>query len=105
MPCNVRGAELCPSWRRRPHRSKLCPIDPPFLQDVRYRQRYLDGIVNNENMRRVFTTRARIVQFVRRYLDQRDFLEVRPQLLLHLKGARTWQHVMALCECHRELAC
>ena len=48
------------------------------LQDVRYRQRYLDGIVNNENMRSIFTTRARIVQFVRRYLDQRDFLEVGP---------------------------
>lgn len=52
------------------------------LQDVRYRQRYLDGIVNSDNMRRIFTTRARIVQFVRRYLDQREFLEVGPLLLL-----------------------
>ena len=60
---------------------QICPTHSLFLQDVRYRQRYLDGIVNNENMRRVFTTRARIVQFVRRYLDQRDFLEVGPLLL------------------------
>ena len=66
-----RMAPACHTDPNLPHPSWLSS-----MQDVRYRQRYLDGIVNNENMRRIFTTRARIVQFVRRYLDQREFLEV-----------------------------
>ena len=46
------------------------------LQETRYRQRYLDGIVNHDHVRNIFVTRARIVQYVRKYLDDRQFLEV-----------------------------
>ena len=47
-----------------------------LLQEARYRQRYLDGIVNHHHVRSIFVTRARIVQYVRKYLDDRQFLEV-----------------------------
>ena len=53
------------------------------MQETRYRQRYLDGIVNHDHVRSIFETRARIVQYVRKYLDDRQFLEV--SLLLHLQ--------------------
>ena len=46
------------------------------MQEKRYRQRYLDGIANHQYVRNIFHTRAKIVQFVRRYLDDREFLEV-----------------------------
>ena len=47
------------------------------LKDVelRYRQRYLDLIVNPE-VKKVFITRSKIVQAMRRYLDHLGFLEV-----------------------------
>ena len=43
--------------------------------DTRYRQRYLDLIVNSRT-RNVFTTRSKILNFLRRYLDDLGFLEV-----------------------------
>ena len=52
----------------------LCPCCP--LQETRYRQRYLDLIANSD-VRSIFFTRAKIIQFVRRFLDTRGFLEVR----------------------------
>ena len=47
------------------------------LTDVnkRYRQRYLDMIVNPQ-VRKTFATRARITSFIRNYLDERGFLEI-----------------------------
>lgn len=47
------------------------------LKDVetRYRQRYLDLMVNSE-VRETFITRSRIIQAMRHYLDSRGFLEV-----------------------------
>ncbi|WAH37358.1 lysine--tRNA ligase [Alicyclobacillus dauci] len=47
------------------------------LKDVetRYRQRYLDLIVNPE-VREIFIARSKIVQAIRQYLDDRDYLEV-----------------------------
>ncbi|SFU99542.1 lysine--tRNA ligase [Alicyclobacillus macrosporangiidus] len=47
------------------------------LKDVerRYRQRYLDLIVNPD-VRETFIARSKIVQAMRRFLDDRDFLEV-----------------------------
>ncbi|MCR4440705.1 MAG: lysine--tRNA ligase [Peptococcaceae bacterium] len=47
------------------------------LRDVelRYRQRYVDLIVNPE-VKKVFVTRSRIIQAMRRFLDNKGFLEV-----------------------------
>jgi lysyl-tRNA synthetase, class II len=44
-------------------------------KELRYRQRYLDLILNAES-RKTFVTRARAVSYVRRFLDGRGFLEV-----------------------------
>ncbi len=43
--------------------------------DLRYRQRYLDMIVNPD-VKKVFITRSKIIQAMRRYLDNLGFLEV-----------------------------
>ena len=47
-----------------------------WLQESRYRQRYLDTIVNG-HVRDIFVTRACIIRFLRSYFDERGFLEVR----------------------------
>jgi len=57
------------------------------LRDVerRYRQRYLDLAVNPES-RRVFETRARIVRYLRDFLDARGFLEVETPMMQPIAG-------------------
>ena len=55
------------------------------LVDVekRYRQRYLD-LISNEQARHIFTTRSRVLAAMRRFLDERGFLEVETPVLLPL---------------------
>ncbi len=53
--------------------------------DLRYRQRYLDLIVNPE-VREAFAKRSLIVRSVRRFLDERGFLEVETPVLQTLAG-------------------
>ncbi|NLG37332.1 MAG: lysine--tRNA ligase [Clostridiales bacterium] len=48
--------------------------------DLRYRQRYLDLIMNPE-VRGVFVTRSRILSAIRRYMDERGYLEVETPVL------------------------
>jgi lysyl-tRNA synthetase class 2 len=57
------------------------------LQDVekRYRQRYVDLIVN-EDARRTLVTRSKVVASLRRFLDGRGFLEVETPILQPLYG-------------------
>ena len=57
------------------------------LRDVelRYRQRYLDLLVNPE-ARRIFETRTRLVTAVRYLLDERGFLEVETPILQPIYG-------------------
>ena len=57
------------------------------LKDVetRYRQRYVDLIVNPE-AREVFQLRARIVKFLRAFLDARGFLEVETPMMQPIPG-------------------
>ncbi|KAJ3004328.1 hypothetical protein NUW54_g4868 [Trametes sanguinea] len=47
-------------------------------QETRYRKRYLD-LIMNEDTRRIFITRSRIINYVRRFLDNLGFLESRRQ--------------------------
>ena len=54
-------------------------------QDLRYRQRYVDLIVNPE-VRDVFVTRSRIISKIREFLDNRGFLEVETPVLNNLAG-------------------
>ncbi len=57
------------------------------LQDIetRYRQRYLDLIVNPDS-RRVFEVRARTLQAIRGFLDARGFLEVETPMMQPVAG-------------------
>ncbi|MCC7258040.1 MAG: lysine--tRNA ligase [Gammaproteobacteria bacterium] len=54
-------------------------------QETRYRQRYLDLIMNEES-REVFRRRSRVVQFLRSYLDAMDFLEVETPMMQAVPG-------------------
>ncbi len=53
--------------------------------DLRYRQRYLDLIVNPE-VKQTFITRSKIIREIRRYLDSRGFLEVETPVLNAIPG-------------------
>ena len=53
--------------------------------ETRYRQRYLDLVVNPDS-RRVFETRARVVAAIRRFLNARGFLEVETPMMQPMAG-------------------
>lgn len=53
--------------------------------DMRYRQRYVDLIVNPE-VRKTFITRSKIISSIRKFLDERGFLEVDTPLLNTIPG-------------------
>ena len=53
--------------------------------DMRYRQRYVDLIMNTES-RDTFIKRSRIVSAIRRYLDGQGFLEVETPMLVSNAG-------------------
>ncbi len=57
-------------------------------QELRYRQRYVDLIANPE-VRDLFIVRSRTVQFIRDYLNRRDFLEVETPMLQAIPGGAT----------------
>ena len=54
-------------------------------QEMRYRQRYVDLIVNPE-VRDTFILRSKIVQFIRSYLNDNQFLEVETPMLHSIPG-------------------
>ncbi len=56
--------------------------------EARYRQRYVDLIVNR-SVRDVFIKRSRIISAMRRYLDDRGYLEVETPVLQPLYGGAT----------------
>ena len=53
--------------------------------ETRYRQRYLD-LVMNADSREVFRLRSRMITFMRRYLDTRGFLEVETPMMQPIPG-------------------
>ena len=67
----------------------LRPLPEKFhgLKDVetRYRQRYLDLIVNPD-VRQTFIARTKIIKSIRSYLDERGFLEVETPVLSPIAG-------------------
>ncbi len=54
-------------------------------QDLRYRQRYLDLIVNPE-VKDAFFKRSQIIKAIRNFLDNKDFLEVETPILQSIYG-------------------
>lgn len=67
----------------------LRPLPDKFhgLKDVeqRYRQRYLDLIMNQES-KTTFITRSKIIQSMRRYLDDHGYLEVETPMMHAIAG-------------------
>ena len=53
--------------------------------DTRYRQRYVDLIMNQES-REVFVKRSQIIREIRNFLAGRDFMEVETPMLVHNAG-------------------
>ena len=53
--------------------------------DLRYRQRYVDLIMNPES-KDVFVKRSQIISAIRRYLDERGFMEVETPMLVENAG-------------------
>ncbi len=67
----------------------LLPLPEKFHglkdQELRYRQRYVDLIMNPE-VRRTFEIRSRFIRFMRAYLDQRNYMEVETPVLNTIAG-------------------
>jgi len=59
--------------------------DPFSDKELRYRQRYLDLAVNH-NVRQVFIKRAKIISILRRFLDDRGYIEVETPVLQPIYG-------------------
>lgn len=57
-------------------------------KDTRYRQRYLDLIMNN-SVKNIFKTRNKIIDFVRKYLSDMDFIEVETPMMNMIPGGAT----------------
>lgn len=53
--------------------------------ETRYRKRFLDLIMNNRT-RENFVTRTKVIKFVRRYLDNLNFLEVETPMMNMIPG-------------------
>ncbi len=70
----------------------LLPLPEKFhgLTDVetRYRQRYVDLIVNPE-VREIFVKRSRIVNLIRQFMASREFLEVETPMMQPIPGGAT----------------
>lgn len=72
---------LSPCLHMLPKRSLKDP-------ETRYRQRYLDLIMNG-HVRENFIMRTKIIRFVRSFLDQRGFLEVETPMMNAIPGGAT----------------
>ena len=57
-------------------------------RETRYRQRYLD-LITNEQSRHVFKVRSAVIEFIRRYLMDRDFVEVETPMMHAIPGGAT----------------
>lgn len=53
--------------------------------EIKYRQRYLD-LVSNERSREIFSARFRIIREIRRFLEDRGFIEVETPMMQSIPG-------------------
>ena len=70
----------------------LLPLPEKFHgvtdQELRYRRRYLDLIVN-EDSRQIFKVRSQIIEKLRSFFHQRDYLEVETPMMHSIPGGAT----------------
>jgi lysyl-tRNA synthetase, class II len=57
-------------------------------QEQRYRQRYVD-LIMNETTRETFRLRTRIIRFIRQFLDDKGFMEVETPMMQVIPGGAT----------------
>ncbi|MBF0266538.1 MAG: lysine--tRNA ligase [Gammaproteobacteria bacterium] len=57
-------------------------------QETKYRQRYIDLITNDET-RETFRLRSKIIQFIRHFLDTKQFMEVETPMMQSIPGGAT----------------
>ncbi len=57
-------------------------------QEQRYRQRYVD-LIMNQTTRETFRVRTRVIQFIRRFLDAKGFMEVETPMMQVIPGGAT----------------
>jgi len=79
--------------------------------ELRYRRRYVD-LIMNEDSRRVFEARSRIVRYLRAFLDARGFLEVETRCCIPSRAAprrvrsrRTTMRSTRTCTCASRPSC
>jgi len=58
-------------------------------KETRYRQRYLDTMINGNKIREIFFTRSKIINYLRRFFDERGFLEVETPMMNMIAGGAT----------------
>ncbi|OAG31413.1 lysyl-tRNA synthetase, class II [Nematocida displodere] len=83
----------------------IYPTEHYGLKDTEmiYRQRYLDLVLNKESLAR-FMTRTKVIAFIRRFLDERGFLEVEtPMMHVIPGGAAAKPFKTVLNEMHMDL--
>jgi len=75
------------TWRMLSKAVRTLPEKFHGLKDVelRYRKRYLD-LIANPSVQEVFRTRARTLGFIRRFFDDRGFLEVETPMMHPIPG-------------------
>lgn len=93
QPCRTKAGELS----IRPHEVTIltpCLHQMPHMhyglkdKETRYRQRYLD-LMMNEDVRKKFVTKAKIIKYLRTFLDDMGFLEVETPLMNMIAGGAT----------------
>ncbi|MDD5291747.1 MAG: lysine--tRNA ligase [Candidatus Omnitrophica bacterium] len=52
---------------------------------IRYRQRYID-LISNEEVQKVFLMRSKIVSWIRNFLDKKGFIEVETPMMHYIPG-------------------
>lgn len=57
----------------------------PMTKDTRYRHRYMDLILNS-HVKKIFVTRNKIIDFIRKFLRDRDFVEVETPMMNMIAG-------------------
>jgi len=57
-------------------------------QETRYRQRYVDLVMNQE-VKQTFAIRSRIISYIRRFFDERGFLDVETPMMQAIPGGAT----------------
>jgi len=57
-------------------------------QESRYRQRYLD-LIMNEHVRETFIIRTKVINYIRKFLNEKNFLEVETPMMNMIPGGAT----------------